>query len=394
MPVLRPARGDGGVLLRVDPREHAAPGLADRCGRAGHRWPPRPLPRAAAPGPTTTRRATRPLPGLMPGRGRHPAGQRVGRASTCRSSSSRSSCSSSWRACSSRRPCGSAARPRTPSSPPRPTATTCWRSSGRPSRSLVVMVLFVGSFVRATEGRGQVRRPGRHGGRHRLPVAVDVRVPGPGPELHRRRQGRARRWSCRWTRPVRIRLHATDVIHSFYVPAFFYKKDVIPGRDQRVRGHHREGRHLRRPVRRVLRPLPRGHVLHGPCRRAAPSTTRGSAMTRGEGHAHAGAAPEPGETQPPVGRGRQGPRPPRRPRSRSTWTIAPRPAPRSPSSTPTTPGIRTTSPSTRARTPTAPRIGGTADVKAGSGRRPDADVRRARRAGRATTSTAASTPSR
>jgi cytochrome c oxidase subunit II len=30
--------------------------------------------------------------------------------------------------------------------------------------------------------------------------------------------------------PVRIRLHAQDVIHSFYVPAFFYKKDVVPGR--------------------------------------------------------------------------------------------------------------------------------------------------------------------
>ncbi|MFN8620239.1 MAG: cytochrome c oxidase subunit II [Chloroflexota bacterium] len=30
--------------------------------------------------------------------------------------------------------------------------------------------------------------------------------------------------------PVTIRLHAQDVIHSFYVPAFFYKKDAIPGR--------------------------------------------------------------------------------------------------------------------------------------------------------------------
>jgi cytochrome c oxidase subunit 2 len=30
--------------------------------------------------------------------------------------------------------------------------------------------------------------------------------------------------------PVHIRLHAQDVIHSFYVPQFFYKKDAIPGR--------------------------------------------------------------------------------------------------------------------------------------------------------------------
>jgi cytochrome c oxidase subunit II len=29
---------------------------------------------------------------------------------------------------------------------------------------------------------------------------------------------------------VRIRLHASDVIHSFYVPQFLYKKDVVPGR--------------------------------------------------------------------------------------------------------------------------------------------------------------------
>jgi cytochrome c oxidase subunit II len=29
---------------------------------------------------------------------------------------------------------------------------------------------------------------------------------------------------------VRIRLHATDVIHSFYVPQFLYKKDAMPGR--------------------------------------------------------------------------------------------------------------------------------------------------------------------
>jgi cytochrome c oxidase subunit 2 len=29
---------------------------------------------------------------------------------------------------------------------------------------------------------------------------------------------------------VHIRLHASDVIHSFYVPQFLYKKDVVPGR--------------------------------------------------------------------------------------------------------------------------------------------------------------------
>ena len=30
--------------------------------------------------------------------------------------------------------------------------------------------------------------------------------------------------------PIRFRLTSLDVIHSFYVPAFFFKRDVIPGR--------------------------------------------------------------------------------------------------------------------------------------------------------------------
>ena len=30
--------------------------------------------------------------------------------------------------------------------------------------------------------------------------------------------------------PIRFRLNSLDVIHSFYVPAFFFKRDVIPGR--------------------------------------------------------------------------------------------------------------------------------------------------------------------
>ena len=40
----------------------------------------------------------------------------------------------------------------------------------------------------------------------------------------------ARTSSCRSDEPVRFRLNAADVIHSFYVPAFFFKRDVIPGR--------------------------------------------------------------------------------------------------------------------------------------------------------------------
>jgi len=32
-------------------------------------------------------------------------------------------------------------------------------------------------------------------------------------------------------RPVVVRLHSDDVIHSFYVPAFRVKGDAVPGRD-------------------------------------------------------------------------------------------------------------------------------------------------------------------
>ena len=61
---------------------------------------------------------------------------------------------------------------------------------------------------------------------------------------------------------VRIRLHAIDVIHSFYVPQFLYKKDVIPGRTNEFDVVVQPGRHLRRPMRRVLRHRPRRHALH------------------------------------------------------------------------------------------------------------------------------------
>jgi cytochrome c oxidase subunit 2 len=33
---------------------------------------------------------------------------------------------------------------------------------------------------------------------------------------------------------VRLNLHSRDVIHSFYVPDFLYKRDVIPGVDNKI----------------------------------------------------------------------------------------------------------------------------------------------------------------
>ncbi len=63
---------------------------------------------------------------------------------------------------------------------------------------------------------------------------------------------------------VRIRLHgvATDVIHSFYVPQFLYKKDVVPGRVNEFDVVVTTPGTLRRPVRRVLRRRPRRDAVH------------------------------------------------------------------------------------------------------------------------------------
>ena len=35
---------------------------------------------------------------------------------------------------------------------------------------------------------------------------------------------------CTLNKPVKLQLHSKDVDHSFYVPAFRIKKDIIPGR--------------------------------------------------------------------------------------------------------------------------------------------------------------------
>lgn len=51
--------------------------------------------------------------------------------------------------------------------------------------------------------------------------------------------------------PILVRLHAADVIHSFYVPRFLYKKDVVPGRVNQF------------PL--TIRPEDAGQVFGGQC---------------------------------------------------------------------------------------------------------------------------------
>lgn len=51
--------------------------------------------------------------------------------------------------------------------------------------------------------------------------------------------------------PILVRLHAADVIHSFYVPRFLFKKDVVPGRVNEF------------PL--TIRPEDAGQVFNGQC---------------------------------------------------------------------------------------------------------------------------------
>ena len=59
---------------------------------------------------------------------------------------------------------------------------------------------------------------------------------------HRHARQAARRCTCRRARRCSSRLHSNDVIHSFWVPAFLFKMDVIPGQAQQVRDHPEQDR--------------------------------------------------------------------------------------------------------------------------------------------------------
>ena len=56
---------------------------------------------------------------------------------------------------------------------------------------------------------------------------------------------------------------AAGVIHSFWVPKLAGKQDVVPGRVNKLTIRANECRHVPRPVRRVLQPLPRQHAPAG-----------------------------------------------------------------------------------------------------------------------------------
>ena len=96
--------------------------------------------------------------------------------------------------------------------------------------AIVVMVLFVGSFVVLTNVEAKSDDPA---------VTVDAtafqwqwKFEYPDTPISLTGAGRkGPEMVVPINESVRIRLHATDVIHAFYVPAFFYKKDAVPGRN-------------------------------------------------------------------------------------------------------------------------------------------------------------------
>ena len=89
------------------------------------------------------------------------------------------------------------------------------------------------------------RRAARAG--DRPPVVVGVPVPRPR-RRHRQRAARAGRRSRSG-----CELESADVIHSFWVPRFGWKRDTIPGKANVMQVRVRPAGHLRRRVHRVLR---------------------------------------------------------------------------------------------------------------------------------------------
>ena len=90
--------------------------------------------------------------------------------------------------------------------------------------------------------------------------------------------------------PVVLRLVSADVNHSFWVPDFLSKRDLIPGVDNEITITPTETGSYVGPMRRVLRPRPLAHELlgagrvgrrvRGVARRAAATPTRVSRSTR------------------------------------------------------------------------------------------------------------------
>ena len=89
---------------------------------------------------------------------------------------------------------------------------------------------------------------------------------------------------------VRIRLHAQDVIHSWYVPAFFYKRDAIPGRVNEFDVTPVDLGTYGGQCAEFCGLSHSDDVLHGPRRLPGPTSRRGPRRARRRRHATATAS--------------------------------------------------------------------------------------------------------
>ena len=208
------------------------------------------------------------------------AGDRAGEdvATTCdRRRSSRGGVVVGRRSCGPARrsrPSCAFRRRRTGACRPRRTGTRGWSRSGPRSRWSTVLVLFGLTYADAAVGR----RPAPGGVSvhvDRVPLAVAVRLP-------RRRRvrivgptGRSREMVVPVGEPVHVTLTSADVIHSFYVPAFLFKRDAIPGHPNRFDFTVEMPGDVPRQLRRVLRRRTTPDAVHDPRPWHRPTTTRG-----------------------------------------------------------------------------------------------------------------------
>ena len=100
--------------------------------------------------------------------------------------------------------------------------------------TIIVAVLFAFTVQVQNNVIAEDSVAGPQGGHHRVPVELAVHLPR---HAHARRAPRSPRsarptrsrcWCCRRTSSIQFTQRSNDVIHSFWVPEFLFKRDVFP----------------------------------------------------------------------------------------------------------------------------------------------------------------------
>ena len=102
---------------------------------------------------------------------------------------------------------------------------------------LIVAVLFAFTIVTQRRVNHLVDRARRRGRGHRLPVAVGVPLRDDDVVVRGGDTARRPSWCSPSAAPCGFELKTADVIHSFWVPEFLDKRDLIPGVDNEIDVH-------------------------------------------------------------------------------------------------------------------------------------------------------------